>query len=439
MTRVRASKAWVINGALVVLLAGAGFGIYQAFSPEPSTAQAQSRSTPVRRATVTETISAAGTLASSYTGAANFATAGKVTSIDVKVGDVVSAGQKLATVDSTQAAKQLQVAKANLAVAQDSLDAAEDAEDTPATGQNSQNGQNSTQSAANSVTSAQAKLDQAQLDVQTAQETLDNTTLYAPGAGTVTAVNGTVGQQSASGSASSSTSSQSSSSGSGQGGQGSSNSTASSSSSSGSSGFITITNMTGLVVNTSVAEIDVSKVKAGQKATVTLNALPDKPVQATVSSVNLTPTTSGSVVSYGAQLALTDPPDGLRPGQSASVVITVASADNALSVPAAAVTTAGGTNVVTVQENGQNVTRQVQVGIRGESTVQITSGLTEGENVVLTGASTGTTGTGRTGTGTGGTGGFPGGGTGGFPGGGQRGTGTGGTGTGAGGGFGGRG
>ncbi|MEV4148511.1 HlyD family efflux transporter periplasmic adaptor subunit [Amycolatopsis sp. NPDC049691] len=428
MTRVRASKAWVINGALVVLLAGAGFGIYQAFSPEPNTAQAQTRSTPVRRATVTETISAAGTIASSYTGAANFSTAGKVTSIDVKVGDVVSAGQKLATIDSTQAAKQLQVAKANLAVAQDSLDSAEDAEDTPATGQNSQN---STQSAANNVTSAQAKLDQAQLDVQTAQTALDNTTLYAPGAGTVTAINGTVGQQSSSGSASSSQST-SSSSGSGQGGQGSSNSAAASSGSSSSSGFITITNMTGLVVNTSVAEIDVSKVKTGQKATVTLNALPDKPIQATVSSINLTPTTSGSVVSYGAQLALTDPPDGLRPGQSASVVITVAEAQNALSVPAAAVTTAGNTNIVTVQENGQNVPRQVQVGIRGESTVQITSGLTEGENVVLTGASTGTTGTGRTGTG--GTGGFPGGGTGGFPGGGQRGTGTG-----AGGGFGGRG
>ncbi len=430
MTRVRASKAWVINGALVVLLAGAGFGIYQAFSPEPSSAQAQSRSTPVRRATVTETVSAAGTLASSYTGAANFTTAGKVTSIDVKVGDVVSAGQKLATVDSTQAAKQLQVAKANLAVAQDSLDTAETAEATPATGQNSQNAQTN---AANNVTSAQAKLDQAQLDVQTAQQALDNTVLYAPGAGTVTAINGTVGQQSSSGS---SATSQSSSSSSGQGGQGSSsNSSSAASSSSSSSGFITITNLTGLVVNTSVAEIDVSKVKAGQKATVTLNALPDKPIQATVSSINLTPTTSGSVVSYGAQLALTSPPDGLRPGQSASVVITVAEADNALSVPAAAVQTVGSTNLVTVQENGQNVTRQVQVGLRGESTVQITSGLTEGENVVLTGTTTGTTGgTGRTG-GTGGTGGFPGtGGTGGFPGGGQRGTGTG-----AGGGFGGRG
>ena len=112
-------------------------------------------------------------------------------------------------------------------------------------------------------------------------------------------------------------------------------------------------------------------------------------------------------------------------------MITVAEAQDALSVPAAAVQTVGSTNLVTVQENGQNVTRQVQVGLRGESTVQITSGLTEGENVVLTATATTGTGGGNNNR-TGGTGGFPGGGTGGFPGGGQRGTGTGG-------GFGGRG
>lgn len=416
MTRLRARRAWIINGALVVLLAGAGFGIYQAFTPASNTAQAQTRSTPVRRATVSETISAAGTLASTYTGAANFTSAGKVTSIDVKVGDVVSVGQKLATIDSTTASKQLQVAKANLAVAQENLNDAEDATATPTPSNGSQQ-----QSTTTSTTSLQAKLDQAQLDVQTAQAAVDATVLYSPGAGTVTAVNGTVGQQSSSGGTSSSAQSSSSSSGSGQGSQAATTSTSSSS-----SGFITLTNMTGLVVDTSVAEIDVSKVKTGQKATVTLNALPDKPVQATVSSINLTPTTSGSVVSYGAQLTLTSPPDGLRPGQSASVVITVAEAQNALSVPAAAVQTVGSNSIVTVQENGQNVPRQVQIGIRGESTVQITSGLTEGENVVLTAtAATGTAGAGRAG----GTGGFPGGGTGGFPGtGGAGGTRTGGTG-----------
>ncbi|WP_033291084.1 efflux RND transporter periplasmic adaptor subunit [Amycolatopsis jejuensis] len=390
MTRLR-TRTWVVNGVLVVLLGGAAFGIYQAFSPSSSTAQAQSRTTPVRRANVTETVSAAGTVASGYTGVANFTTSGKVTSIVVKVGDVVSAGQKLATLDSSQASKQLQVAKANLAVAEDNLAAGED--NPPAN-------QTATQ-AQTSIASLQAKVDQAQLDVDNAQAAVSATVLTAPGAGTVTAINGTVGQQAGSGGSGSSSAATSAGAQSGQ--QQSSSSTSSSSS----SGFIDITDMSSLLVNTSVPEIDVSKVKTGQKATVTLNATPDQPLQATVSKIDLTPTTSSNVVTYGAQLTLSNPPSGLRPGQSASVVITVAEADGVLSVPAAAVRTTGTTSVVTVQENGQAVPRQVELGVRGESTVEIKSGLSEGDNVVLTAASPTTTtpGNQRTG-GTGGLGGF---------------------------------
>lgn len=415
MTRLR-TRTWVVNGVLVVLLGGAAFGIYQAFSPASSTAQAQTRTTPVRRANVSQTVSAAGTIASTYTGAANFTTSGKVTSIDVKVGDVVSAGQKLATIDSSQASKQLQVAKANLAVAEDNLTTAED---NPPANQTATQAQSST-------TSLQAKVDQAQLDVDNAESALAATTLTAPGAGTVTAINGTLGQQTGSGSNSSNSSaaaSSSSSSGSGSGGQ-----SGQQSSSSSSTGFIDITDMGSLVVNTSVAEIDVSKVKTGQKATVTLNATPDQPLQATVSSIDLTPTTSSNVVSYGAKLTLANPPSGLRPGQSASVVITVAEADGVLSVPAAAVRTSGATNVVTVEQNGQPVSRQVEVGVRGESTVEIKSGLNEGDSVVLTAASP-TTSSGSNGQQrTGGLGGFGGGQQGGFGGGRQGGVGGGGRG-----------
>ncbi|MGW4484067.1 efflux RND transporter periplasmic adaptor subunit [Amycolatopsis sp. NPDC004368] len=431
MTRLR-TRTWVINGVLVVLLGGAAFGIYQAFTPGGNTAQAQTRTTPVRRGDVTETVSAAGTLTSGYTGAANFTTSGKVTSIDVKVGDVVSAGQKLATVDSTQAEKQLQVAKANLAVAEENLDDADDAAtSTTGSGAGQGPGQGQGQSQQESTTSLQAKVDQAQLDVDTAQAAVDATVLTAPGAGTVTAINGTVGQQAGSGSGSSGGTGSSGGNGGngGNGGGNGGNSQSSSAGSSSASGFVQITDLTNLLVNTSVAEIDVSKVKAGQKATVTLNATPDQPIQATVSKVDLTPTTSGSVVSYGAQLTLTNPPTGLRPGQSASVVITVAEADNVLSVPAAAVTTTGNTNVVTVQQNGRNVPEQVQIGVRGESTVEIKSGLNEGDSVVLTAASpTATTGgTGGAGGQRGGFGGFGGagggfrGGQGGFGGGGGRG------------------
>jgi len=357
MTRRR---TWIINGGLVLLLVGAGFAIYEGFAPAEQASSAQARTTQVTRGKVSETVSASGTVASSYTANVDFGTSGKVSSIKVAVGDVVTKGQTLATLDSTEAEQQLEVAKSNLDVAEENLDNASSATSTAQGGQSE------------STTSLQAKVDQAELAVEQAKDAVAATVLTAPGDGTVTAINGAVGQQT----------------GSSSGGSSSSASSSSSSSSSSSGSFIVLTDMNNLVVTTSVAEVDVSKVKAGQTATVTVNALPDTTIQGSVSKVDLTPTTSDSVVSYGAQLTLTNPPDGLRPGQSASVVITVAEADNVLTVPAAAVQTTGENSSVTVEENGQQVRKRVEVGVRGESTVEIKSGLNEGDRVVLTATAT---------------------------------------------------
>ncbi|MDQ0379111.1 macrolide-specific efflux system membrane fusion protein [Amycolatopsis thermophila] len=320
---------------------------------------------------VTETVSAAGTIASSYTADVGFSTSGKVESIDVAVGDVVTKGQKLATLDSTEADQQLAVAKSNLEVARENVDAA-------ATANRSVNGAQG--GASESTASLQAKVDSAELAVQQAQDAVDATTLTAPGDGTVTAINGAVGQRTGNSSGSGS-----------QSGSGTSGS-------SGSSAFIVLTDLKNLVVTTSVAEVDVSKVRAGQTAAVTINALPGTSLQATVASVDLTPTTSDSVVSYGAKLTLSNPREGLRPGQSASVVITTAEADGVLTVPAAAVQTSGDTSTVAVEQNGQQVRKRVEVGVGGESTVESKASLTEGEQVVLTAtaATQGATGGSRT-------------------------------------------
>ncbi|GAA1992845.1 efflux RND transporter periplasmic adaptor subunit [Amycolatopsis minnesotensis] len=425
-------RAWLVNGVLVVLIGAAGFGIYQAFSPSRGTAQPQSRSAPVVRGEVAETVSAAGTVASGYSANVTFPGSGKVTSIPVSVGDKVTAGERLATIDSAQASKQLEVAKDGLAVAKENLANAGTAAAATAptkapttalikTGNSPQSAQQ-----AESTTSLRAKVDQAELDVDTARAALDATVLTAPGAGTVTAVNGAVGQQAGSGGSSGGTqpgaasggqSSGSQSSGgqaggAQQGGTQAGSQQGSATQSASGSGFIVLTDLDHLVVDTAVAEIDASKVKAGQRAQVTINAMPDTPVRANVASVALTPSTSGSTVSYDTKLTLTGAPAGLRPGQSASVVITVAEAVDALTVPSAAVQTTGTTSTVVVAENGQNVPTPVRIGIRGESTVQITSGLTEGQRVVVTGAQQATGAGGARG---GGQGGFPGTGSGGGP------------------------
>jgi macrolide-specific efflux system membrane fusion protein len=119
----------------------------------------------------------------------------------------------------------------------------------------------------------------------------------------------------------------------------------------------------------------------------------------------------------------------VRPGQSASILITTGEATNALYVPSSAITTTGGSSFVTVIQSGKDVPTKVTTGVVGTTDTQILTGLSEGQTVLET-ISTASTGSGTTGRGFGGIGGGAGGG---FGGGTGLGTGTGTTRTGSGG------
>lgn len=317
MTRRR--RSWLINGLLVVLLLGAGVAGYLVFFGSSGSAQPAARTAAAANRDVSEVVTAAGTVQSSFSAAASFGTSGTVTEVNVKVGDVVTKGQQLAKLDPTQAQLQADIA-------QDNLDTA---------------------ALKGTATTAYR---QAELALKQAQDALAATTLTAPGDGTITSVTGAVGQKVGS------------------------NAT---------SGFVVVTDLKNLVVHANVSESDVSKLKGDQVATVTVNAMATQPIQAKVVQVDLTPTTSNNVVQYGVTLSLTAPPEGLRPGQSASVEITVSQASNVLAVPAAAVQTVENQSTVQTLENGQETRKTVEVGVRGDQYVEIKSGLTAGEEVVL--------------------------------------------------------
>jgi multidrug efflux pump subunit AcrA (membrane-fusion protein) len=178
---------------------------------------------------------------------------------------------------------------------------------------------------------------------------------------------------------------------------------------------MTMADLSQLQVTADVSESDVASVKNGQSATINLNAAPGADYGATVSFISPTSTTVSNVVEYAVTLSLTAAvPPSVRPGQSASITIVTGEASDAVYVPSAAVTTTGTRSVVTVVgANGQDTVTPVTVGLVGNTDTQVTSGLTVGQNVVLsltTTSGTGTTGRGFGGlTGTGGGGGFGGG------------------------------
>lgn len=149
-------------------------------------------------------------------------------------------------------------------------------------------------------------------------------------------------------------------------------------------------------IDASIDQTDIAKLKVGQQARITFDALTGTTYTALVSTVGLTPTTSSGVVTYAVSFAL----DTSRlasgtaipsPGMSASITVTTESASNALVVPSRSVQGAGASSTVRLKtEDGEEATR-VTTGLTNGTLTQITAGLEEGDEVAYTATTTTTT------------------------------------------------
>lgn len=157
---------WVISGVLVVVLIGGG--LWYSKVKKASAATNNFITGTVKMGNVKQTVSATGTVEAPTEYNLTFGTNGKVTEIDVKVGDTVKAGQVLAKVDQTQAQQQVVQAQANLTQAQLKLSQLQ----APPT-------QVSVLQAQDAVTKAQAAASSAQSNLQTLQSYTNAATLNA--------------------------------------------------------------------------------------------------------------------------------------------------------------------------------------------------------------------------------------------------------------------
>lgn len=212
------------------------------------------------------------------------------------------------------------------------------------------------------LAAAEASVAQAEAQLTLDQYALSQTVLTAPAGGTVASVNGAVGQgATAAGTAASSSTSDPA-----------------------AAGFIHLADVDALQVEVGFTESDAAKVKPGQPATIAIQALPDHALAAHVVSIDTLQTVVSNVVNYNVTLALDRSTPGIKPGMTANVTLVVGSADAALHVPSSAVRGNGANAIVDVLgSRGQPTPTPVVVGLRGDTAVQILSGLTQGQTVVV--------------------------------------------------------
>ena len=151
------------------------------------------------------------------------------------------------------------------------------------------------------------------------------------------------------------------------------------------------------IATISLNEVDVAKVKVGQKATLTFDAIENLTISGEVAQVNPVGTVSQGVVSYGVQIAFDSQDDRIRSGMSVSATIITQIKRDVLAVPNSAVKTLNGQSYVEIIDSLANSAAsstglipstetprriQVETGLSTDTMTEITSGLAEGEHVI---------------------------------------------------------
>lgn len=143
-----------------------------------------------------------------------------------------------------------------------------------------------------------------------------------------------------------------------------------------------IENRSSMQVALSVDELDIGKVKAGQNASVTVDAFTGKTFSGKVTSISSDGVAQNGTSTFQVTVNIDDPA-GLMAGMTANVSITVASKDNALILPVDAVQDRQGRKFVLFDDNGTITTKEVTLGIVNTDNAEITSGLSEGDTVAV--------------------------------------------------------
>lgn len=215
------------------------------------------------------------------------------------------------------------------------------------------------ESAENSLADAVLAVQNAQLSLQSAQEALDSYTITSPISGTVIEKNLKAGDQL-------------------NGGD--------------SGAMAVIYDLSQLELQMDVSELDIGQIQPGQTVEITAEALPGQTFTGVVEKVSVNGTTTDGFTTYPVTILLSEYGD-LNPGMNVSADIIVERSENMLCVPAAAVNSEGTVLVagegafaedgVTIADPSKIESRPVTLGRGNQDFVEITSGLEEGETVLL--------------------------------------------------------
>lgn len=312
-------------------------------------------------------------------------TGGKVSSLNVDIGDKVASGQVLFTLDTAELQSQLQMQQAALSAAEANLartsltseqtlnksqitynDAKDNYENTKTlydagavSKQELDSAKTRYDNAAIDLKAAQqdlataaaeAQVEQARASVNSAQIQLNNETVTSPISGIVSAEDVKVGEIASS-----------------------------------QSGSVTVIDPSSMIAEISVPDIVIGKIKVGETVSVSINAIKDKSVSGVIDKIS--PNANSKDNSYLVKVKIDNSKHDLIAGMFIKIALPAENKNNILMVPNEAIRIENNVNYLYVVINGTVKKVAVKVGISDNKNTEVAGNITEGMDIIIEGQS----------------------------------------------------
>jgi RND family efflux transporter MFP subunit len=158
---------------------------------------------------------------------------------------------------------------------------------------------------------------------------------------------------------------------------------------SGSGGFnsgtevLTIADLTKMIIMAHVNQADVTRLRNGQSVEIEVDSVPGLTLKGVVERVAPQAIVKNNLKGYPVRIVVTESYEQVRPGMTASIVVPIASTENAIAVPLAAVFTEQGERYAYVKKGAEFEKRVLQIGLADYDYAEVLSGLYPGEMVSL--------------------------------------------------------
>lgn len=146
-----------------------------------------------------------------------------------------------------------------------------------------------------------------------------------------------------------------------------------------------VDDLTHLLVDVQVSEVDINRIQVGQTATFTFDAILDKTYQGKVTEVARVGTPTQGAVNFTVTVEVSDADQSIRPGMTAAVNLVVSKLENVLAVPNRAIRIKDNQRVIYLLQNGVPVAVPIKLGASSDTYSEIVAGdnVKEGDLVVI--------------------------------------------------------